>query len=430
MPHFPKPFFKPSRRTWYVEIGRRQHALGNHPKGQPLPGRGRDGQWNPPPEVWKTYYQIMADLPQETGPEHGPPLSNGHPYVAAIIDSFMGWLRGRVKDGSKAQRTLAWYEGYLASFLRFLRSLEFPPPEVPTLTINRLEPSHIYRWVDTEPGWKTGKRGAMSAVQRAFNWAGRAGLLVSIGGRSPLAGLEKPPPGRRDTLVSPKEYREALAMVRDQNFRDLLELSWETGCRPHELLTVQAAYVDLSTGRWVFPIRESKGKKIQRVVFLNDRALDISRRLVRERPSGPLLVNVDGVPWCASSVKCRFQQLCRRIGKRRLKERGLLPAKIKRLTVSQRLDHQLRHDHAQAVLNRRKQIEDVARAHGTRLNLYAFRHSMITESLVNGLDAVTVSVLAGHRDTTMISRHYAHLAQKHEHMRHAANRARGPSAST
>src|SRR5262249_44370826 len=84
-----------------------------------------------------------------------------------------------------------------------------------------------------------------------------------IGARSPLAALEKPPQGRREKLISEAEYREALALTGDQEFRDLLELSWETGCRPHELFTVEASYADLSTGRWVFPIRLSKGKKVQ-----------------------------------------------------------------------------------------------------------------------------------------------------------------------
>ena len=47
-------------------------------------------------------------------------------------------------------------------------------------------------------------------------------------------------------------------------------------------------------------------------------------------------------------------------------------------------------------LERRQQANQLAKQHGKRFNLYSFRHSYITESLVSGLDAVTVSVLAGH----------------------------------
>jgi integrase len=172
-------------------------------------------------------------------------------------------------------------------------------------------------------------------------------------------------------------------------------------------------------------VRLSKGKKVQRVVYLSDRALEITRRLVGLRPSGPLLLNTEGRPWCVSSVKCRFQKLCREVGRRRLKSSGQMPPKLKRLTAAQRADPVLRKGHQAAVLERRRQVNDLARQSGVRFNLYAFRHSLITESLVKGLDAVTVSVLAGHRDTTTISRVYSHLTQRHEHLREAARKVRG-----
>jgi integrase len=170
-------------------------------------------------------------------------------HVVSILDAFLDWLRHRVSEGSKAQRTYDWYHKYLQSFANF-RGADY---EVAGLTVDQLGPLHIPQWVDSQPGWKTGKRGAITAVQRAFNWAARAGLLKSVGGRSPLASVEKPPQGRREQLVSEAEYADVLALVADQEFRDLLELAWETGCRPHELFTVQATYADLNTGRWVFP---------------------------------------------------------------------------------------------------------------------------------------------------------------------------------
>jgi integrase len=428
MPHRPAPFYKPARRTWYVEVARIQHVLGKHPTGLPEPVKGKHG-WNPPPDIWKEFHRKLAELSEETDAPALPPVPQLHyPFVSAVIDDFMGWLHGRVSEGSKASRTFDWYRDYLGSFLGYLRSLETPPPrdptEPPALTIDQLTPSHIYGWVDNQPGWKTGKRGAMVAVQRAFNWAAKAGLLKSIGGRSPLAGLEKPAQGRRELLVTEKEYRDFLALVKDREFADLLELSWNTGARPHELFTLEADFVDLDNGCWTFPVKLSKGKKYQRVVYLNDRALEITRRRVAQGPAGVLLLNTEGRPWCVSSVKCRLQKLCRLIGRQRLAQEGRLPPKIPRLNARQRKDAAMRATHEERVLQRRRHINDLARQHGLRLNLYAFRHSHITESLVNGLDAVTVSVLAGHRDTTMISRVYGHLTQKHEHMRSAARKAR------
>ena len=183
-------------------------------------------------------------------------------------DAFGAWLKSEVAGGSKAQRTLEWYVDYLTSFLRYLRSVEGPgePGQPPSITIDKLEPYHVYQWLDSEPGWKTGRRGAMVAVQAAFNWAAKAGILKTIGGKSPVSTLQKPQQGRREQLVTEPEYREVLALARDQEFTDLLDLSWETGCRPNELFTVEASYVDMPNGRWVFPVKRSKGKKIQRVV--------------------------------------------------------------------------------------------------------------------------------------------------------------------
>jgi integrase len=431
MPHRPEPFYRAPRRTWVVEVDNKQHTLGKHPKGQPQPTKGRDGKWNPPPEIWAAFHAKMTELAAaaDNVPPAGAQVRPTHPFVATIVDDFAGWLGKRVEEGSKAARTLAWYRKYLTSFLNYLRSLESPPPaepgEAPLLTIDQLKPSHVYDWVDAQEGWKTGRRGAMTAVQRVFKWAATAGKLAMIGDRSPLASLEKPAQGRREQLVSQAVYEETLSLVRDTQFHDLLELAWNTGARPHELFTVTAAFADLDNARWVFPVQLSKGKRIQRTIYLNDRALEITRRLVQEHPSGPLLRTTTGTAWCASSVKCRFQKLQLALGRKRLKEGGLLPPKIPRLTKSLRQDPTVRREHERKVLERRRQVNGLARQHGIRLNLYSFRHTFVTEALVTGVDAVTVSVLAGHRDTAMISRHYAHLTQRLAHLREAAKRARG-----
>jgi len=400
--HTPKPFFRPKKNRWYVELDGKHINLG--PDEQAARAK---------------YHEIMAARARE--PKAPPPLPSGHPLVVVVFDAYLAWLDKRVQEGTKAQRTYGWYKKFLSSFASF-QTADY---RVRDLTVDKLEPVHVYQWVDSHAGWKTGKRGAMIAVQRVCNWAARAGLLKSVGGRSPLTSLEKPQQGRRELLISEEEYREVLGLVEDREFRDLLELSWETGCRPHELFTVEAAFVDLDTGRWVFPIRLSKGKKVQRVVYLSERALEITRRLVAQRPSGPLLLNTDGRPWCVSSVKCRFQIICRNLGRRRLRQLALVPAKIPRLKADERKDPAIRTEHERQVLERRQRVNELAKQHGKRFNLYAIRHTYITESLVSGLDAVTVSVLAGHRDTTMISRVYAHLAEKHEHMRQAAKKVRG-----
>ncbi|MGO9597501.1 MAG: hypothetical protein ACLP7Q_05715 [Isosphaeraceae bacterium] len=117
------------------------------------------------------------------------------------------------------------------------------------LPVERLKPIHVQHWVDAQPGWDRGKRGAITSVQRAFNWAAKMGLI----GASPVRHVETPQTGRRDVVITPDEYAWTLDQVKDEPFRDLVVVSWKTGCRPREVLAVEARHVDLDGGRWVFP---------------------------------------------------------------------------------------------------------------------------------------------------------------------------------
>ncbi len=400
MAKFPKPYFRSQRGTWCVQLDGNQVTLGTD----------KDA-------AFRLYHQLMGDRAHQRPTQ----MAVVAPHVATILDQYLDWLNHRVREGTKAARTFQWYCKYLQSFLLF-KGDGFT---VAGLTIDKLEPFHVYQWVDSHPRWKTGKRGAMTAVQRAFSWAAKAGALKAIGGKSPLSSLEKPPPGRREQCVTEQEYADVLGVLTSQEATDLTQLSWETGMRPHELFICEARFFEPQNGRMVFPLRFSKGKKLQRVVYLNDTALEIVRRLALQNPAGPMLRNTEGEPWNAGSVNCLFQRVRLELGRRKLHELGLVPPRIPRLKPPDRVNSSVRVEHERAVHERRKQVHRLAWDYGTKYSLYAFRHAFCTEALENGVDAVTVSVLMGHRDTTMIARHYAHVHQRQDHMRAAANRARG-----
>lgn len=335
MPHFPKPFFKKSRNTWYVEIDRKQINL----------GPDKDA-------AFRQYHELMARQPD-------PPAKQSDELpVAQALDLFLDWCLKH-----KAERTYDWYRQYLQSFLDALPR---------GLTVKDLRPFHVQQWVDGKPRWKTGKRGAVTAVQRALNWAARSGYVTT----NPLQGMERPEAGRRDTFLTPEQFLTLCQHVKDRDFLDVLETCWDTGCRPNELMVVEAAHVDLEGGRWVLPVEKSKGKKRQRVVYLTDRALEITRRRTQQHRHGPIFRNTDGKPWHRFALNCRFL---------RLKEKT-----------------------------------------GIACSLYVLRHSWATRMLASGqIDAVTCSLLLGHRDTSMIARHYSHLIQLPDHLRNAARKAEG-----
>ena len=54
---------------------------------------------------------------------------------------------------------------------------------------------------------------------------------------------------------------------------------------------------------------------------------------------------------------------------------------------------------------------------------YAYRHTFTTDGLERGVPIAEMAELLGHVDTTMVSDHYAHLRQRKEHMRKAAQKA-------
>jgi hypothetical protein len=57
-----------------------------------------------------------------------------------------------------------------------------------------------------------------------------------------------------------------------------------------------------------------------RVVYLTDRALAITRRLMLRHRSGKLFRNSDGRPWTTEAVNCAFRAVRQRIGKEEMRE--------------------------------------------------------------------------------------------------------------
>lgn len=328
--------------------------------------------------------------------------------MVSVLDAYRDWCQKH-----RAPRRYDWYRDYLPSFVRSI------PRD---LSVDRLKPIHVQQWGDFQPGWGRGKRGAITAVQRAFNWAAKMGRIKA----SPVRHVEKPRAGRRDVVLTPEEYAWILGQVKDQEFRDLLIVCWETGCRPQEVLAVEARHVDLDGERWGFPPDGAKGRKGHRVIYLTDRALKITRGLLARRPEGPLFRNTDGRPWHPYALNCRFGRLRLARGRLRIRHLGPMPPAIKRLDAARRRDPEARAAHEEAVRHRRERIAELAREHGTKWCLYHFRHSFATRMLAAGTDALTVSALLGHADGAMLAKVYSHLSRNVAYLRDAVNAAGVP----
>jgi len=199
--------------------------------------------------------------------------------LAAIIDAFLDWTQKH-----RSPDTYEWYRYRLQRFVE----------RHPDLAVASLRPYHVQRWVDEQSLSTTTKCNYVQSVKRCLRWAATQGYIDS----HPIASLEVPAAAEhRETALTQGEFDRLLSYAVSPEFRDLLIVTWETGCRLQELRRVEARHVDLKLQRWVFKTSESKGKRKSRLVYLTDRAAAIVKRRMFAHRTGPIFRNRDGRPW-------------------------------------------------------------------------------------------------------------------------------------
>jgi integrase len=384
----PKPWYREAREAWFVTLGGVQHNLGPDKK-----------------EAYERFFALMRQpQPRKVAPES----------LLAVIDAYLDWTK---KNRSSA--TYEWYQFHLQRFA----------DRYPDLRLSDLRPFHVQQWMDSYDISLTSKRNHGRAVKRCLRWARRQGYIEL----NPIADLELPSAESREVCISEADFERLLGYVQDEAFRDLLITTWETGCRPQESLRVEAQHVDLRHQRWVFPKSKSKGKRKSRVVYLTDAALDITRRLLLKNPTGPLFRNSNGRPWHPFSVNCGFTRARIRWGKAEMVSRGLCVS-ADEVAVFARTLSPTRRSHGRVVRKTDAELRCEAKCKLTarlacqlapRFSLYALRHSWATHALQRGIDAVTVAVLMGHSDPSMLARVYQHLSHDPGHLLAQAKRAAG-----
>jgi integrase len=386
-----EPFWRSDRSCYYVQHGTRQLRL----------SPDRD-------EAWRLWHEFMARPPE---PRARHVAHGADTQAIEILDAYLDWCQKH-----KAARTYAWYRENIQIFSDAL-------PD--GLKVTDLKPYHLTRAMDGYAHWANNtKHDFISAVKRAFSWAEAEGLIE----KNPLAHVKKPAREAREMAVSPAEYARVIGTVKEPCFRDLLELSWETGARVQELRKIEARFLDLPTGRVVFPPKQAKGKKYHRVIYLTDRAKEILARLAEDHPTGPLLLNSEGNAWTKDAINCAFCRLQLALGRRAITEQslgGTKPTRFRKTGVEPERLAEAREVHRASVKAWQKDQHRLAREVGTKYHLGAFRKGFATEALKAGVDTVTVAHLLGHRDPSMVSRVYGHVQQDPEHMAAAVRRAKG-----
>jgi integrase len=379
MPRTPKPWFWEKRGEWCVNINGVRHRLGDDKE-----------------EADQKFHALMAN----------PDRPICRDSVAGVVDEFLDWTKKNRKPD-----TFDWYQKHLQSFLSSLK------PK--TLVVGRLKSHHVHSWTDAMTCGDTMKRGALTAVSRAFNWAVEMGHI----GVNPIPKLKKPAASNRDLVISPEEYQEILKHVTG-GFRDLIVTAWETGARPQEITRVEARNVDLKNSRWFWPKGKAPKGKDERSIYLSETALAITKRLMLEHPTGAIFRNVDEEPWTSFATNCSFLRLQAAMGRQDIEISNKAIASHLKVMQKRRKekgknplpDGDLRWQAKKAL------IDAAARKNATKYFLYAFRYSYCTHGLMNGTDPVTMGKLMGHADLTMIYKIYAKIAKDPVFMLSAARK--------
>ena len=262
--------------------------------------------------------------------------------VVSLLDLYLDWC-----SRNRAAATYRLNLGLLQTFCSHVGS---------QCLASDLRPKHVTAWLDSHEWSDSTKATAVQTLRSAFRWLVREGHLE----KSPVADARGPSRKSREVILTADEFASILRNVKS-DFATLLEFIWHTGCRPQEAVIIEVQHCEPGLRRVVLPPSLSKGRRHPRVIYLDDRALEILQRELRKRSTGRVFRTARGKPWNRNTVRCRFRSLKKRVG-------------------------------------------------GPQYCAYHLRHSFATNALQR-LDPISVATLMGHTDATTLARNYQHLAK-------------------
>lgn len=282
-----KPFYKETHKAWYLQLNGKQVRL------------AAGGKAETKEVAFTEFHRLMAgELP-----------TTNKTTVADIVAQYLDWVKS-----NRAPATHEFYSKYLAKSKKAAKVrrsfLDYIPA---TMRVSDLKPVNVNRWLDASYKGVSDnyKHCACRSVATCFNWAADLQILDS----NPVKGFKRPAATPREIYLTPDQWKQLVAAVdADDPFADLLWFMHQTGARPQEARIIAAAHFDKTGRRLVLERSNSKGKKVRRVIRLNDRALKIVTRLALKNPDGPIFRNLRGKPWEVYAMGCRFAKLREKLG--------------------------------------------------------------------------------------------------------------------
>ncbi len=259
--------------------------------------------------------------------------------------------------------TFNGHRRYLQSFCDHVKNRRAPD----------IRGEHVTSWIKANPQWGPSTRSlAIQVVKAAMNYAVEQGR-ISV---HPIKAVRQGQMKSRQRIVSEAEW-EKIWNRATGTFRDFLFALKKTGMRPYsEAAKITAAMVDFEEG--VIRFEEHKNAKHgkKREVICTPELLEILKRLAKKHPAGLLFRNRYGDPWTKEAGR-----KWRVIFEKELGIKGV--------------------------------------------NLYALRHTWISDAIARGVPLPVIAELVGN-SVQIIIRNYCHLQDKKDELRAAMIKATGP----
>src|SRR3989304_3510022 len=163
-----KIWYWKARKQWFATINGQRYKLGTDKDAAKI-----------------EFYRLMSQVPPKQALDS----------LAVHLDSFVVY-----SEEYKATKTVRWYRDYLQDFLDWLKSQGYSPA---TMHPIRVTPKLVRAWANERD---KGKRGRITAVKAAFRWLQGEGSIAP----NPIAGMRRPPAGKREEFVSLPEVKQIL----------------------------------------------------------------------------------------------------------------------------------------------------------------------------------------------------------------------------
>jgi integrase len=274
----PRPWQRKSSGVWYIQIGKRQTALGRDKKKA-------EAEAN---RLWREQSQSSGVVPA------------GGYTVGEIATAYGNWL---AKNRAPSTATIRRY--LIGEFVGFGDSTPFG-----NLVAHKLTPANVQAFIDSRPRVKSPstQNGYITDIVGMMSWAVRFGIIDS----NPIDKMPKPTPRIRQEFVPADKFAELIGSPKSDEFRDFLRVMLETGARVQEMVRLQAHHYH--DGRFTLAIEDSKGKRRSRVIFCPPAAAEIVEGLIRENGPGHVFLNTRGQPWDSNSVNNQMARLKLKLG--------------------------------------------------------------------------------------------------------------------